>query len=220
MIEKYMAKTEPFDKHMVEYEEWFTEHKYVYESELEAVRHFIPKNKKGIEIGIGTGRFAIPLGIKEGVEPSGVMRYFAIYKGLDALKGTAEELPLPDESFDFALMVTTICFVDDAEKAFCEIKRILKPGGSFIIGLVDKNSQLGKTYENFKEQNIFYRIATFYSTEEVIKLLKENGFSNIEIIQTVFGKLESINCIQSYKKGHGEGGFVVLKATKAVNNFN
>jgi len=220
MIEKYMARTEPFDKHMVEYEEWFTEHKYVYESELEAVRHFIPNNKKGIEIGIGTGRFAIPFGIKEGVEPSGVMRYFAIYNGLNVFKGTAEELPLPDESFDFALMVTTICFVDDAEKAFCEIKRILKPGGSFIIGLVDKNSQLGKTYENFKEQNKFYRIATFYSTEEVIKLLKENEFSNIEIIQTVFGKLESINCIQSYKKGHGEGGFVVLKATKAVNNFS
>jgi len=207
-----MAKTEPFDKHLNDYEEWFEEHKYVYESELEAVRHFIPKKKKGIEIGIGTGRFAIPFGIKEGVEPSGGMRYLAIYKGLDVYKGTAEELPLSDKSYDFALMVTTICFVDDVEKAFCEAKRILKPGGSFIIGLVDKDSSLGKTYEKLKEQNKFYRYATFYSADEVKNLLEENNFTNIEIVQTVFGKLESIHNIQDYTKGYGDGGFVVIKA--------
>ncbi|MDZ7623702.1 MAG: hypothetical protein U5J96_04540 [Ignavibacteriaceae bacterium] len=73
-----MPRTEPFDKHAVEYEKWFNEHKYVYESEVEAVRHFIPAGKRGIEIGIGTGRFAIPFGIKEGIEPSGVMGYFAM----------------------------------------------------------------------------------------------------------------------------------------------
>ena len=209
-----MARTEPFDKYLNEYEEWFIEHRFVYESELEAVRHFIPKNKKGIEIGIGTGRFALPFGIKEGVEPSASMRKFAVQKGLTVYEGTAEEIPLPNESYDFALMVTTICFVDDIGKAFKEVKRILKLGGNFIIGLVDKKSNLGKVYEKMKEQNKFYRIATFYSVDEVKDYLGSNGFKDIEIIQTVFGELSNIKSIQHFKKGYGEGGFVVICATR------
>ena len=209
-----MARTEPFDKYLNEYEEWFIEHRFVYESELEAVRHFIPKNKKGIEIGIGTGRFALPFGITEGVEPSASMRKFAVQKGLTVYEGTAEEIPLPNESYDFVLMVTTICFVDDIGKAFKEVKRILKLGGNFIIGLVDKKSNLGKVYEKMKEQNKFYRIATFYSVDEVKDYLGSNGFKDIEIIQTVFGELSNIKSIQHFKKGYGEGGFVVICATR------
>jgi ubiquinone/menaquinone biosynthesis C-methylase UbiE len=209
-----MARTEPFDKYLNEYEEWFIEHRFVYESELEAVRHFIPKNKKGIEIGIGTGRFALPFGITEGVEPSASMRKFAVQKGLTVYEGTAEEIPLPNESYDYALMVTTICFVDDIGKAFKEVKRILKLGGSFIIGLVDKKSNLGKVYEKMKEQNKFYRYATFYSAEEVKELLEENGFTNIEIVQTVFGELSDVKSIQQYKTEYGEGGFVVISANR------
>ena len=209
-----MARTEPFDKYLNEYEDWFNEHKFVYVSELEAVRHFIPVNKKGIEIGIGTGRFAIPFRINEGVEPSTSMRKFAMQKGLKVYEGTAEELPLTDGSYSFVLMVTTICFIDDVKKSFSEVKRILKPDGSFIIGLVDKNSPLGKTYEKLKEQNKFYRHATFYSTEEVKKLLEENGFTNIEIVQTVFGELSDVKSIQQYKTEYGEGGFVVISANR------
>jgi len=209
-----MARTEPFDKYLNDYENWFEDHKYVYESELEAVRHFIPINQKGIEIGIGTGRFAIPFNIREGVEPSGSMRDYSLRLGLTVYDGTAEELPLEDQSYDFALMVTTICFIDNVEEAFREVRRILKPGGRFIIGLVDKNSSLGKIYEKMKEQNKFYRYATFYSTDEVKKLLKENKFKSIEIIQTVFGKLDEIQNPQMFKKGYGKGGFVVIKSIK------
>ena len=209
-----MARTEPFDKYLNEYEEWFIEHRFVYESELKSVRHFIPKNKKGIEIGISTGRFALPFGITEGVEPSASMRKFAVQKGLTVYEGTAEEIPLPNESYDFALMVTTICFIDDVQEALREVKRILKPDGSFIIGLVNKNSPLGKTYEKLKEQNKFYRYATFYSAEEVKELLEENGFTNIEIVQTVFGELSDVKSIQQYKTEYGEGGFVVISANR------
>ena len=146
-----MARTKPFDDYLNEYEEWFEQFKFVYESELQAVNHFIPKNKKGIEIGIGTGRFALPLKISEGIEPSKNMREFSLQKGLKVYDGVAENLPLDNDSYDFVLMVTTICFVDDIKKAFAEVKRILKPGGIFIIGLVDKNSPLGKTYEKLKD---------------------------------------------------------------------
>ena len=209
-----MAITEPFDKYSDEYEKWFKENKYVYESELEAVRHFIPESKKGIEIGIGTGRFALPFGIKVGVEPSLMMRRFAVNQGLKVYESTAEKLPFADKSYDYALMVTTICFVDDVEKSFSEVRRILKLEGSFIVGFVDRESPLGKLYEKMKEQNHFYRYATFYAADEVIKLLNSNKFTNVEIIQTVFGELSIIHKVQNFKEGYGEGGFVVINAVK------
>jgi ubiquinone/menaquinone biosynthesis C-methylase UbiE len=209
-----MARTEPFDKYLNEYENWFNEHLYVYECEIEAVRHFIPNDKKGIEIGIGTGRFALPLNIMEGIEPSAAMREYSIKRGLKVYNGTAENLPVEDESYDFALMVTTICFFDDVKKSFQEVERILKPGGSLIIGFVDKNTRLGKIYEQMKEQNKFYRYATFYSTDEVKKLLTESGFDNIKTVQTVFGGLDEIKQLQLFKEGYGEGGFVVINAVK------
>jgi ubiquinone/menaquinone biosynthesis C-methylase UbiE len=212
-----MARTEPFDKYLDEYEEWFKENKFVYESELEAVRHFIPQNKKGIEIGIGSGRFALPFGINEGVEPSTAMQNFAIKKGLKVYDGIAEDLPLADESYEFALMVTTICFVDDVLKSFCEINRILKPRGNVIIGLVDRESPLGKIYQKMKEQNKFYRMATFYSTKEVISYLEKSNFNNMKIVQTVFGDIQKIDKVQTFKTGYGEGGFVVINAAKVMD---
>lgn len=209
-----MPKTQPFDEYLNDYEVWFEEHRFVYLSEVEALRHFIPEDKKGIEIGMGTGRFALPFGIKEGVEPSPVMRAFATQLGFTVHEGVAEDLPLADESFNFALMVTTVCFVDDIVKSFREIHRILKPDGVFIIGMVDRSTPLGREYEKIKNENKFYRVATFYSTDEVIIYLKQNGFGNIDIVQTIFGDMKSIQAIQPFKTGYGEGGFVAIKSKK------
>jgi SAM-dependent methyltransferase len=209
-----MAKTQPFDAYLNDYELWFEKHQFAYLSEVEAVRHFIPENKRGIEIGIGTGRFALPFGIMHGVEPSAAMRGFATRRGLMVYDGVAEDLPLAGESFDFALMVTTVCFVDDIVRSFQEVHRILRPGGVFIIGMVDKGTPLGDEYEKIKDKNKFYRVAAFYSTTEIISNLRQTGFGSIDIVQTVFGDLDSIQETQPFKAGYGEGGFVAMKAAK------
>jgi ubiquinone/menaquinone biosynthesis C-methylase UbiE len=186
----------------------------VYRSEVEAIRPFILGGRKGIEIGIGTGRFSLPFGIQEGVEPSAAMRWIARLQGLKVHDGVAEHLPLTDQSFGFALMVTTVCFVDDLLQSFREVNRILKPNGQFIVGLVDKNSPLGRAYAKTKDENKFYRIATFYSVEYVMESLAEGGFTKTEIVQTVFGDLASINEVQPFRPGYGDGGFVAIKAAK------
>ena len=211
-----MPRTQPFDTYLDAYEAWFEKHRYVYLSELEAIRHFLPKDGKGIEIGIGTGRFALPFGIIEGVEPSAKMRALAAQRGLTVHEGVAENLPLEDQSFDFALMVTTVCFVDDIVLSFRELRRILKPNGKFVIGMVDKDSPLGKEYEKIKSASQFYRIATFYSTNEIVGYLNEAGFGDIEIVQTIFGDLKSIHEIQPFKTGYGDGGFAAIRAKKLL----
>ncbi len=169
---------------------------------------------KGVEIGIGTGRFALPLGIQDGVEPSAAMREIATRNGLLVYDGIAEYLPLADQSYDFALMVTTVCFVDNVKKSFRDINRILKPRGRFVVGLVDENSPLGAEYQKIKKSSRFYHIATFYSTDQVIASLSDTGFEDIEVVQTVFGNLDSIREVQPFTPGHGEGGFVAIKAVR------
>lgn len=56
--------TDPFEKYTNDYDAWFEEHPFVYQSELKAVSSLWPSSGRGIEIGVGTGRFAAPLGIK------------------------------------------------------------------------------------------------------------------------------------------------------------
>ena len=212
-----MPKTKPFDEHINEYEKWFEDNRFVYLSEIQALKKVIPEGeKRGIEIGIGSGIFAKPLGIKEGIEPSATMRKKAKERSLKVVDAVAEKLPYEDESVDFALMVTTICFVDDIGKSFREAHRILKKNGSLILGFVDKNSPIGKFYLQHQNESIFYQDAKFFSTTEVIRLLENNGFSVSEIYQTVFGKLNEIKNVQKVEKGYGKGSFVVIKAEKNV----
>ena len=129
-----MPKTKPFDRYWKRYEEWFEKNKYVYLSEVKCLEKLIPKKGTGMEVGIGSGRFALPFGIKIGIEPSEKMANICLKKGIFVVKGVAENLPFFDESFDYILMVTTVCFVDDIMKSFSEVYRVLK--GNLLLGLL------------------------------------------------------------------------------------
>jgi len=203
-----------FDEYAVKYEQWFDKNHWAYQSELLAVKEQLTDGGKGLEIGVGSGRFAGPLGIKIGVDPSLKMADIARKRGIEVVKAKAENLPFSDGQFDFALMVTTICFVDDIDASFREVSRILKPNGQLIIGFVDKNSLLGKIYQEQKGKSIFYRFAEFHSTDEVVSHLKDAGFKKFEYCQTLFKKLEDIDRIEPVQEGYGKGSFVVIRAVK------
>jgi len=208
-----MVKIESFEKYSKEYDEWFIRNKNIYLAELNAIKSFIPSGKSGVEIGVGSGRFALPLGIKVGVEPSKKMAEISRNRGIQVYEAVAEKLPFNDNNFDFVLMVTTICFVDDLAKSFQEAYRILKNEGFIVIGFVDKESKLGKQYQLKKEESKFYRNATFYSVKETISLLREANFTDIVIKQTVFsGQTDKIDLAEN---GYGVGSFVIIKAIKA-----
>lgn len=209
-----MPRIEPFEKYSEKYEDWFEKNKFVYESEVQAIKELFPKVKKSIEIGVGSGKFAVPLGIKIGIDPSPRMRKIAQQRGIEVIDAIAEELPFKDSQFELALMVTSICFVDNLNLAFREIYRILKPGGYLIIGFIDKDSSLGKLYQQHKKKNVFYKIATFYSVKEVVDNLNKVGFKEFNFKQTIFHSLNEIKNVEPAKEGYGEGSFVVVKAMK------
>ncbi|MCK5443503.1 MAG: class I SAM-dependent methyltransferase, partial [Maribacter sp.] len=173
----------------------------------------LPENIKGIEVGLGTGRFSQPLGIKEGIEPSFEMGKKAMKRGIEVMEGIAERLPYGDLQFDFVLFVT-ICHLNEIKAAFSQAYRVLKPGGAIIIGFIDKDQSIAKQYEEKRNRSTFFRHASFYTVNRIEKLLKESGFRNSEYNQTLFGTLEQVKEIQTPKQGFGEGSFVVVKAIK------
>lgn len=205
-------KDNPFDIFTDEYEDWFKENEIVFQSELLALKQVIPVGKNGIEIGIGSGIFAEKLNIKFGIDPSEKMLNYATQRKLSVKKGVAENIPYPDNSFDFAAFITSICFVDNPEKALTEAYRIIKDKGDLIIAFIDKESSLGKFLEQEKEDSKFYRQARFYSVSEIISMIVNNHFEITDIIQTLTEiKLE---IPENPMKGHGKGSFVVIKGRK------
>ncbi len=209
-----MPKVEPFEEFPERYDKWYDENEAVYKSELNAIREQLEKNGNGIEIGVGTGRFAAQLGTRYGIDPSKSMLEFARKRGILVVQCVAEQMPFPDAQFDYALMVTVICFLDDILASFKEAHRILKRKGSLVIGFIDRNSSLGMLYDKHKDESVFYKDAHFYSVKEVVRYLKEAGFREFTITQTLFQPLNEIDRIEPPRAGHGEGSFVVLRARK------
>jgi SAM-dependent methyltransferase len=51
-----------------------------------------------------------------------------------------EELPFPDSCFDLVLCLGVMEYVTDSEKAANEISRVLKPGGTVIVSMLNPRS--------------------------------------------------------------------------------
>lgn len=92
-----------------------------------------------VEVGCGAGvNFALyPATVTDvvAVEPEPYLRERAQRTARDApvpvtvRPGTAEHLPLEDESMDAAVLSLVLCSVPDQATALAEVRRVLRPGG-------------------------------------------------------------------------------------------
>lgn len=203
-----------FDEHTQEYDRWFDKHADLYALEIEALKRALPRAGLAIEIGAGTGRFALPLGVQFGVDPSRRMAELAHARGLTMCQALGEALPFADGQFDVVLIVTVICFVADASLLLQEARRVLKNSGRLVLGFIDRTSALGRLYETRQATDTFYRQARFHSATDVAGLVRQAGFLGIRFRQTILGLPGEGQCAQRVIPGHGEGAFVVLSAHK------
>jgi ubiquinone/menaquinone biosynthesis C-methylase UbiE len=103
-------------------------------------RHLPPARPLSwLDLGSGTGRLTPSLadafgGPVHGVEPSERMRAQAVaHARVTYAAGSAERIPLPDDSVDAALLFFVWHHVDDRARAVRELRRVVKPGGKLFL---------------------------------------------------------------------------------------
>lgn len=96
-----------------------------------------------LEIGVGTGR-NLPFYDASKIEhlcaldpavqmhPKAEKRRAAAGIQVELLTLSAEEIPMPDQSFDTVVCTFTLCTIPDPVKALREMRRVLKPEGRLL----------------------------------------------------------------------------------------
>ena len=95
-----------------------------------------------IEIGYGSGIF-LPELARHARNLAGIDIHRRNREVADILAGiglradlrsaSMSAIPFPDSSFDCAVAVSSLEFVDDADRACQEVRRVLKPAGQFLV---------------------------------------------------------------------------------------
>ena len=168
---------EIFEHFAEKYDTWYDKNKELFAKEVKCLKDIIGEVGRGVEIGVGTGRFAAELGFFIGIDAAINVLKIAKKRGIEVIRGDATSLPLKDSAFDSALLVVTLCFLDQPERSLKEIKRILINGGTLIVGAIPADSALGREYLDKGEKgHPFYSAAKFYKLSEILSMLERAGF--------------------------------------------
>ncbi|MDO8435470.1 MAG: class I SAM-dependent methyltransferase [bacterium] len=131
-----------------------------------------------LDVGSGPGRDGLLL--KDAgltvtcLDASEVMIALCEEKGLKAVLGDFCTLPFEDDSFDGVWAYTSLLHIPKSEmpEALEEIKRVLKAGGIFGLGMIE-----GATEEYRESSGVdMPRWFSFYTKQEIKELLKRCGF--------------------------------------------
>jgi ubiquinone/menaquinone biosynthesis C-methylase UbiE len=208
-----------FDTMADRYDAWYDseEGRPLYESEFACLRPLVEAAPRPIlELGVGTGRFAMYFLPATGLDPALTTLKLAESRGIKTVQGVGEKLPFDDGSFGCVLIIVTICFVEDPLKVLMEAKRALKRGGLIVIGLVPADSPWGDFYQEKKRKgHPFYEEAQFYSFAETNKLLKDAGLKITRIRSTLIRRPEQMRQIEESVEGYVEGaGFLCIETRR------
>ncbi|MDP3564932.1 MAG: methyltransferase domain-containing protein [Methanoregula sp.] len=175
------AKRRVFEEFAADYDRWFDDHAEVYRAQLRLLESAVPSSGLGLEVGVGSGRFAAPLDICCGIDPSFLFAKMAKCRGVEVAIGVGEHLPYRSGSFDHAVMMTVICFFDDIAGVLREVFRVLKPSGIIVLGFIERDGEIFRHYRAEPEKGRFLRHARFYTPDEIILKLHDVGFPGVEV---------------------------------------
>ncbi len=106
----------------------------------------VQEGDRVLDVACGTGALTLaaadiagPSGSVVGLDANPEMLTVARRKPVDIewLEGTAEALPLPDNSFDAVVSQFGFMFFNDKPKALAEMMRVLKPKGRLAVAVCD-----------------------------------------------------------------------------------
>lgn len=213
-----IERSSPFDTFASDYDAWFDgEGRLTFAIELRAFHLLLPHlPKPWLEIGVGSGRFAQPLGIEAGVDPCVKLVEMARRRGVSALLARGEELPFEAASFGTVFLIVTVCFLDQLGDVLREAKRVLVPNGRIVLATVLGDSPWGRFYrQRGKRGHRFYRHARFYSYEQLVTSLLTAGLPFERVVSTLFQRPAAVQRMEEPKEGYfPRAGFTIVVATR------
>ncbi|MCU0414909.1 MAG: arsenite methyltransferase [Ignavibacteriaceae bacterium] len=105
------------------------------------------------------------------------------YKNVEFKLGDIEQMPLKDNFADVVVSNCVLNLVSDKQKAFSEIYRILKPGSHFCVSDIVLKGELPVGLKKSAEMYAGC-VAGALQQADYLGIIKETGFSNIEIKKT------------------------------------
>jgi arsenite methyltransferase len=119
-------------------------------------------------------------------------------ENVEFLKGTIEEVPLPDDSVDVVISNCVINLSADKPSVFREAARVLRPGGRFAV--TDIVADPGMEEETRRDMAQWTGcIAGALTEDEFARDLQAAGFDEIEIRET--------------HRVHDQAGSAIIRAT-------
>jgi ubiquinone/menaquinone biosynthesis C-methylase UbiE len=179
---------------------------------------------KILDVGCGTGNQSLKLA-KKGCKVTGIdiapnMLHEAERKAkenglqLDFHLMDCLKLDFPDDFFDAAVSVTAFEFVKDLQSAYREIRRVVRSGGTIVIGTIQRGGDWAMLYESDICKGTAYEFANFLSKEELCNLDPNAYDGSIECLFIPPGepdeKYSEANEQEQSKTGK-KGGFVCVR---------
>lgn len=183
------AGNSPFEILAEQYDSWYNSEKgkILYENEKKCVEKLLGDCNEVLEVGVGTGRFALLDVRVVGVDIAFAPLKIAKARGIPVVQAAAEALPFRENSIPCVMFIVSFSFIKNKARALSEAKRVLKTNGKIIICDVLKNSEWGCLYEEKKRQgHPFYSNANFYSFKELEEIISDCGLK----ITKIFGTLK------------------------------
>jgi len=157
-----------------------------YDKTRALLNQLYPQRGKLVEVGSSLG-FLLEVFRRDGWDVLGIEPFYQACLharkelGLEVTNAILETANLPDESADVVLLNHVIEHVDDPLRTLCEVNRILKPGGHFVIETPRYDTLtfklLGRRERSVSCAGHIY----FFTTASLRKLYEAAGFETVSL---------------------------------------
>jgi len=185
------------------YPSTFTYGRKKIEELIDRVTADFPAGTRALDVGCGTGFNLARLRDRgfqvAGLEPSPSMREEALANnpGTEIIDGDIESMPFADASFDLAIAIEVVRYLEDPARAFAELARVLRPGGTAIVSATPLLSIGGYALVHAVTSRVtvptFQKCKqSFMTTASARRTARAAGFSSVDVHGAFLGPWHAV----------------------------